>query len=95
MAGLRLLAKHLTGVIVPKGKSSQCKPCIIAKHTCFPHPSSFLRAKGLLDLVHTDTCGPFLVQTPHGKLYFTVFLDDHSGCADVQLLAKRDQALEA
>src|SRR6267154_3555460 len=40
-------------------------------------------------------CGPMPVATPHGKRYFIVFLDDHTNILDVQLLATKDQALEA
>ena len=49
----------------------------------------------MLDLIHSDICSPFPVQTPHGKLYFIMFLDDHSHLINIQLLASKDQALEA
>jgi hypothetical protein len=49
----------------------------------------------MLDLVHSDLCGPFPVITPHGKLHFVVFLDDHTNLLNVQLLASKDQALDA
>ncbi|KAG1837906.1 hypothetical protein DFJ58DRAFT_634733, partial [Suillus subalutaceus] len=54
-----------------------CKPCIIAKHPHKPyHASSMPRASNILDLVHSDLCGPFPVITPHGKHHFVIFLDD-------------------
>ena len=52
-------------------------------------------ASHFLKLVHTDICGPFPTATLHGKCYFIVFLDDHTHVLNVQLLATRDQALDA
>ena len=49
----------------------------------------------MLDLIHFDLCGPFSVYIPHIKLYFVVFLDDHTHLLNIQLLATKDQALDA
>jgi hypothetical protein len=73
-----------------------CEPCIVAKHPRKPYPpSTSPRASNTLDLIHSDLCGPFPVMTPHGKHYFVIFLDDHSHFLNLQLLATKDQALEA
>ncbi|KAG1860158.1 hypothetical protein DFJ58DRAFT_658037, partial [Suillus subalutaceus] len=54
-----------------------CEPCIMAKHPHKPYPPSKTPcAKHVLDLIHSDLCGPFPVATPHGKLHFIIFLDD-------------------
>jgi hypothetical protein len=85
------------GVKVDKDIPLQrCEACIMAKHPhqSFP-PSENPRAASMLDLIHSDICGPFPVRTPHGKLYFIIFLDDYSHLINVQLLASKDQALEA
>ena len=75
---------------------SRCKACIMAKHPRKPYPpSSSPCAEHMLDLIHSDLCGPFPVCTPHAKLYFIVFLDDHTHLLNVQLLASKDQALGA
>ncbi|KAG2073026.1 hypothetical protein BDR04DRAFT_991319, partial [Suillus decipiens] len=56
-----------------------CKSCIIAKHPHKPYPPSKTPyASHFLDLIHSDLCGPFPVMTPHSKLHFVIFLDDHS-----------------
>jgi hypothetical protein len=86
-----------TGIKVDKDIPLQrCEACIMAKHPrqSFP-PSENSRAASMLDLIHSDICGPFPVRTPHGKLYFIIFLDDYSHLINVQLLASKDQALEA
>ena len=95
------LVKHLpliaTGVNIDHSTPfSQCEACIMAKHPRKLYPSSKSpRAEHMLDLIHSDLCGPFPVRTPHAKLYFVVFLDDHTHLLNVQLLATKDQALDA
>ena len=74
---------------------SRCEVCIIAKHPRKPYPPSLSpRAEHMLDLIHSDLCGPFPVRTPHAKLYFVMFLDDHTHLLNVQLLASKDQVLD-
>lgn len=77
--------------------SSTCEPCIIAKHPANPHPSmtSPLSPMELFELIYCDICSPFPMETPHGKSYFIIFLDDTSSVNNLQLLATCDQALEA
>jgi len=52
-------------------------------------------ASHFLELVHSDLCGPIPTETPHGKKYFIVFLDDHTNILDLQLLVTKDQVLNA
>jgi hypothetical protein len=58
-------------------------------------PSNEPQAEHMLDLIHSDLCGPFPTMTPHGKLHFIVFLDDHTNLLNIQLLATKDQSLDA
>ena len=75
---------------------SRCEPCILGKHSRHPNPSSSrLRTTVPLELIHCDVCGSFPVETPHGKRYFIIFLDDCSSALNLQLLASKDQAFEA
>lgn len=93
--------KHLpifaTGVKVDVSTALQrCKSCIMAKHPCKPYPSSHTpRTKNMLNLIHSDLCGPFPIATPHRKHHFIIFLDNHTNLLNLQLLAMKDQALEA
>jgi hypothetical protein len=87
----------VTGVKVGKDTLLQrCEACVMAKHPCRPFPSSETpRADHILDLIHSDVCGPFPVQMPHGKVYFIMFLDNHMHLINIQLLTSKDQALQA
>jgi hypothetical protein len=86
-----------TGVKVDKDTPLQrCEACVMAKHPHRPFPSSETpRANHMLDLIHSDVCGLFPVQTPHGKTYFIIFLDNHTHLINIQLLTSKDQALQA
>lgn len=75
---------------------SKCESCILGKHPRQPYPSSDSPpASRFLELIHSDLCGPIPTETPHGKRYFIIFLDDHTNILDLQLLATKDQALSA
>ena len=52
--------------------------CALGKNDKKPFQSSESRAKGTLDLIHSDLCGPMLVTTPGEYLYFVTFIDDYS-----------------
>lgn len=85
--GIRIDTTHLLHM---------CEPCIMAKHPRKPYPASNTPcATHILDLIHSDLCGPFPIATPHGKHHFIIFLDDYSNLLNLQLLATKDQALEA
>jgi hypothetical protein len=44
------------------------------------------RAKDLLELVHTDICGPMSVQAPGDYEYFIMFTNDYSRYSYVYLI---------
>ncbi|KAL0404281.1 UNVERIFIED_CONTAM: hypothetical protein Sradi_2068900 [Sesamum radiatum] len=50
----------------------------MGKMTKKPFVGQSAIAKGLLDLVHTDVCGPLSVPARGGFSYFITFTDDHS-----------------
>jgi len=94
---VKYLPIFATGIKLDVSTALQrCEPCIMAKHPRKPYPSSDMPcAMQMLDLIHSDLCGPFPIATPHGKYHFVIFLDDHTNLLNLQLLATRDQALEA
>ena len=90
--GIDCLAKKnlLSGVKVAKLK--RCVHCLAGKQrrvSFKSHPPS--RKSGLLELVHSDLCGPFQVKSKSGALYFVTFIDDHSRKLWVYVLKSKDQ----
>jgi hypothetical protein len=55
-----------------------CRGCALGKTVNGSFPSSDSRSKGILDLIHTDVCGPMNVASLNGYLYYVLFIDDHS-----------------
>ncbi|KAL0394412.1 UNVERIFIED_CONTAM: hypothetical protein Slati_4407400 [Sesamum latifolium] len=55
-----------------------CKSCLKGKMTKKPFVGQSAIATGLLDLVHTDVCGPLSTPARGGFSYFITFTDDHS-----------------
>ena len=77
---VKCLPLAATGVSVKSSRPlGKCESCIVAKFPRKPYPPSLHSPTShMLDLIHSDLCGPFPVRTPHGKLYFIVFLDDYT-----------------
>lgn len=52
------------------------------------------RSHGLLEIIHTDVCGPFPIKTICGNSYFVNFIDDYSRYSYVFLISKKSSVLE-
>ncbi|KAM1443641.1 hypothetical protein ACFX2I_039895 [Malus domestica] len=52
------------------------------------------RSKQLLEIIHTDICGPFPTQTIEGNKYFITFIDDYSRYCYIYLIPEKSKALE-
>jgi hypothetical protein len=55
-----------------------CRGCVLGKFTKASFPSSDTRSTGILDLVHTDMCGPMTRRSLSGCEYYLTFIDDYS-----------------
>ena len=68
---LRKLLKDMKiGNIETNGKLPECEICILGKQTKSPFNSVHERAKEQLEIIHSDICGPFRVQSMGGARYF-------------------------
>ena len=55
-----------------------CEPCLIGKMTKTLFSGTMERATDLLEIIHTDVCGPMSVEARGGYRYFLTFTDDLS-----------------
>jgi transposase InsO family protein len=55
--------------------------------------SSDNRSKEILDLIHLDVCGPMIVASLNGYLYYVLFIDDHSHKYWIYFLKAKDGVL--
>lgn len=75
-------------------KLSECEICISEKQTCTPFPKGNAdRTSELLEIVHTDVCGPMRQQSFGGKKYFVTFIDDNSRWCEVYFIANKSDVL--
>ena len=71
-----------------------CTACVYGKATrsVIPRLRSSGRASRMLELVHSDICGPLQVQSIGGARYFITFIDDNSNWSVVYPMHKRSEA---
>ena len=59
-------------------QSDVCRGCALGKYTKTASPSSDSRSAGILDLIHSNLCGPMSSVSLRGYEYYATFIDDHS-----------------
>nr|KYP34066.1 Retrovirus-related Pol polyprotein from transposon TNT 1-94 [Cajanus cajan] len=77
--GLNCLAKKDVLQGLKSEKLEKCSHCMAGKQTRVffkKHPP--LKKSELLQLVHSDVCGPLKLKSFNGALYFVTFIDDCS-----------------
>ena len=70
-----------------------CEPCIKGKKTAKPFSKSW-KSLDLLEIVHSDICGPLRTKTHRGMEYFVTFTDDYSRYGYIYLLKYKSQVVE-
>lgn len=80
----------------PNESISLCEICIKGKQIQSPFPKrEEERTTELLEIVHTDICGPMRVKSKGGSKYFITFIDDKSRWCEIHFLKKKNEALAA
>lgn len=71
--------------------SSLCETCAAGKITRLPFPKQSQRASSLLEIVHTDLCGPMRTTSLGGARYLLTFTDDYSRWTEIYLLRTKSE----
>ena len=71
-----------------------CESCILGKMTKSPFTGSCERGEGLLDLIHTDVCGPFRTTTRDTNRFYVTFTDDYSRYGYIYLIKHKSETFE-
>jgi transposase InsO family protein len=66
----------------------------LGKYARKAFPSSEHRSKGMLDLIHSNVCGPMSVQSVSGFSYYAIFIDDYSRKTWIYFLKKKDEVFD-
>lgn len=74
-------------------QKSSCTICCEGKQTRLPFPQSASRSQEVLELVHTDLCGPMENKSLGKARYFLIFVDDYSRMCFVYFLQSKHQTL--
>lgn len=97
-AAIRKMASNgsINGLkIIECGIQEVCDTCMKGKMTRLPFPKkSTSESSAVLDLIHTDVCGPMRTETPSGKRWMITLIDDFSGFTFVVLLTDKSDAEE-
>lgn len=75
-------------------KLTTCEVCIKGKKTRSPFPQSTSRSNEILELVHTDLCGPMKVESLGGSKYFATFIDDKSRWCEIYFLRRKNELFD-
>ena len=70
---------------------TNCIVCCEGKQTRLPFTHIGNRGEELLDIVHSDICGPMENKSIGGSKYFLLFVDDYSRMAFVYFLKTKDE----
>ena len=87
---------HKDGFLESLGYESfdACEPFLLGKMIKTPFSGTMEQATDLLDIIHTDVCGPMSVKA-HGKYrYFLNFTDDLSRYGYIYLMKHKSETFE-
>lgn len=74
-------------------KINFCEPCISGKMSKQPFGTR-TRSKRLLEIVHTDVCGPISPTAHDGSRYFVTFIDDFSNFTITYLIKNKSDVFQ-
>ena len=68
-----------------------CNRCTKGKNTKKKFPSSESKEKGILEIIHSDVCGPMSSISLSGYAYYVSFIDDFSRKTWVYFMKNKDE----
>ena len=77
-----------------KPNNTMCKQCHLGKMTKSDFKRKTYTSKEVLELVHTDLCGPIEVQSYKGDKYIMLFVDDYSRMMTAMFLKQKSDAFQ-
>ena len=71
-----------------------CEPCLMGKMTKTAFSGTMEQATDLLEIIHTNVCGPISVEARGGYRYFLTFTDDLSRYGYIYLMKHKSETFE-
>lgn len=76
-------------------ESRFCEPCVMGKQTRSSFPKNKnTRSSRILELIHSDVCGPMPTTAHDGSRYFVTFVDDFSRASKIYCIQRKSEVLE-
>ena len=90
----RMKKLHVDGLLESLDYESfdTCEPCLMGKTTKTPFSGTMERANDLLEIIHTDVCGPMSVEARGGYRYFLTFTVDLSRYRYIYLMKHKSKS---
>lgn len=64
---------------------------MLGKNAKKSFPRSITRSKEILELIHSDVCGPMSSSSLNGYLYYVIFIDDYSQKTWIYFLKRKGE----
>ena len=92
----RMMKLHADGLLESLDYESfyTCELCLMGKMTKTPLFGVMERANDLLEIIHTDVCGPMSVEARGGYRYFVTSTDDLSRYEYIYLMKHKSETFE-
>ena len=87
----RIIKLERMGILsnLESASNSTCEACLQGKITRSPFVGQMARAKDLLEIIHSDVCGPFGEMGRGGFIYCITFIDDLSRYGHLFLMKQK------
>lgn len=85
----------VNGMKINGNGEMSCRTCMVSKIHVLPFShESQTKSKELIELVHSDVCGPFRVCSVGGSKYFVTFIDDKSRRIFIYFMKAKNEVFE-
>jgi hypothetical protein len=71
---------------------SVCRGCALGKNTNKPYPHIDRKSNHILDLIHSDLCGPMTAPSMNDCIYYIIFIDVFSRKTCIYFLNTKDKS---
>ena len=92
----RMKKLHANGLLESLDYESldTCEACLMGKMTKTPFSRTMERATDLLEIIHTNVCGPMSVDARSGYRHFLTFTDDLSRYGYIYMMKHKSETFE-
>jgi len=76
-------------------EEKECETCLKGKITRLPFPINPRKELNVLEIIHSDVCGPMRHESIGKATYFATFIDESTRWCEVRFLKTKDEVFDA